>query len=189
MTNVIEGRDIATATHAASALLSGVRRDEPGRDRSHNRTKESLTMTTAATSNQGSGAATYGRRRFLRHYAEMVAAMFVGMAVLGGVVRVAVALTGLTYSTTDQPTLTALEMAFDMSVGMAVWMRYRGHGWASTLEMTGAMIAPVAALLPLLWLGLIDGDALMLVEHVVMLPLMYVVMLRRREEYGGHSHV
>lgn len=147
-------------------------------------------MTTATTSKQGrSGTATYSRRRFLRHYAEMVAAMFVGMAVLGGAVRAAVALAGLTYSTTDHPTLTAVEMALDMSVAMAVWMRYRGHGWASTLEMIGAMVAPVVALLPLLWLGLIDGDALMLLEHLVMLPLMYVVMLRRREEYGGHSHV
>jgi predicted acetyltransferase len=30
-------------------------------------------------------------------------------------------------------------MAVDMSVAKAVWMRYRGHGGASTLKMIGGM--------------------------------------------------
>jgi hypothetical protein len=128
-------------------------------------------------------------RRLLRHYVEMLVAMFVGMLVVGGAIRGLLALTAVSYSTTEQPELSVLEMAFDMSVGMAVWMRYRGHGWPSTLEMTGAMFAPAIALLPLLWLDVIGGDSLMLLEHVLMLPLMYVVMLRRRSEYGGHAHV
>ena len=91
----------------------------------------------------------HGRWRFLRHYLEMVAAMF---------------------------------------VGMVVWMRHRGHGWASTLEMAGAMFTPAAALFPLLWLGLIASDTLLLLEHLAMFPLMYLVMLSRRAEYGGSSH-
>jgi flagellar biosynthetic protein FliP len=68
---------------------------------------------------------------------------------------------------------------------MVVWMRYRGHGWASTLEMAGVMFVPVIALFPLLWLGVISGDSLIVVEHVAMLPLMWLVMLRRRNEYGA----
>jgi flagellar biosynthetic protein FliP len=79
-------------------------------------------------------------------------------------------------------------MAVTMSVGMVVWMRHRGHGWASTLEMAGAMFTPAAALFPLLWLGLIASDTLLLLEHLAMFPLMYLVMLRRRAEYGGSSH-
>ncbi|MGH3464915.1 MAG: hypothetical protein ACRDP9_25905 [Kribbellaceae bacterium] len=141
----------------------------------------------AITPDRDAAPVTYSRRRFLRHYVEMVAAMFAGMLVVGGAIRCVLLLGGVTYSATEQPTLTTLEMAFDMSVGMAVWMRHRGHSWASTLEMTGAMVAPVVPLLSLLRLGVIDGDSLMLLEHVVMLPLMYVVMLRRREEYGGLS--
>jgi hypothetical protein len=74
-----------------------------------------------------------------------------------------------------------------MSVGMVVWMRHRGHGWASTLEMAGAMFAPALALFPLLWLGVISGDDLLVLEHLAMLPLMFLVMLRRRTEYGGSS--
>jgi hypothetical protein len=79
-------------------------------------------------------------------------------------------------------------MAATMSLGMVAWMRHRGHRWTSTLEMAGAMFAPAVALLPPLWLGTITGDALLTLEHLVMLPLMFLVMLRRRAEYGGSSH-
>jgi hypothetical protein len=129
----------------------------------------------------------HGRWRFLRHYLEMVAAMVVGMVVLGAALRGGLALVGLEFPT-RYAELAALEMTVDMSVGMVVWMRHRGHRWASTLEMVGAMFAPAVALVPLLWLGVISGDDLLVLEHLAMLPLMYLVMLRRRAEYGGSSH-
>jgi hypothetical protein len=129
----------------------------------------------------------HGRWRFLRHYLEMVAAMMVGMVVLGAALRGVLALAGLEVPT-RYPELAALEMAFTMSVGMAAWMRHRGHRWASTLEMAGAMFAPTVALVPLLWLGVISGDTLLVLEHLAMLPLMYLVMVRRRAEYGGPPH-
>jgi hypothetical protein len=132
-------------------------------------------------------AARRGSRRFLRHYLEMVAAMLVGMVVLAAALRGVLALAGLPYPT-RYPELAAMEMAFTMSVGMVAWMRYRGHGWASTLEMTGAMLAPVILLVPLLWLGVLTGDSLLVLEHLVMFPLMFAVMLRRRAEYEGTSH-
>jgi flagellar biosynthetic protein FliP len=120
---------------------------------------------------------------FLRHYVEMVVAMFVGMAVLGAAGAGVEALTGVEYPAS--PEFAALKMAFDMSVGMVVWMRYRGHGWAPTMEMVGAMFAPALALAPLSWLGVISGELLMIITHVAMLPLMLLVMLRRRAEYTG----
>jgi hypothetical protein len=133
------------------------------------------------------GQTASGRWRFRRHYLEMVAAMLVGMVILGGLVRGVLAQAGLKFPA-QYPELAALEMAATMSVGMVAWMRHRGHGWASTLEMAGAMVAPAVALFPLLWLGVIAGDALLVLEHLAMLPLMYLVMLRRRAEYGGPSH-
>jgi hypothetical protein len=133
------------------------------------------------------GGGTHARWRFLRHYLEMVAAMLVGMVVLGAALRGVLALAGLAFPA-QHPELAALEMAFDMSAGMVVWMRHRGHGWASTLEMAGAMFAPAIALFPLLWLGVVSGDSLLLLEHLAMFPLMFLVMLRRRGEYGGPSH-
>jgi hypothetical protein len=129
----------------------------------------------------------HGRWRFLRHYLEMVAAMLVGMVVMGATVRGVLALAGLEFPA-QYPELAALEMTVDMSVGMIAWMRHRGHGWASTLEMAGATFAPAVALFPLRWQGVITGDALQVLEHLAMFPLMYLVMLRRRAEYGGSSH-
>ncbi|MFG1960239.1 hypothetical protein [Nonomuraea sp. NPDC049028] len=121
--------------------------------------------------------------RFAWHYVEMVIAMFVGMFVLGFLFD-AVGL-GLSYDRDPEPAY--LLMAFDMSVGMAVWMRFRGHGWAGTLEMCAAMFVPVVPLFPLLWLGVVDGMGLMMAAHVAMFPLMLLVMLRRRDEYA-HAH-
>jgi hypothetical protein len=132
-------------------------------------------------------AAGHRQWRFLRHYLEMVAAMLVGMVVLGAALRGGLALAGLRYPT-RYPELPALEMAVTMSAGMVAWMRHRGHRWATTLETAGAMFAPAVALIPLLWLGAIAGDALLALEHLAMLPLMFLVMLRRRAEYGGSSH-
>jgi flagellar biosynthetic protein FliP len=118
----------------------------------------------------------------VRHYLEMVVAMFVGMAALWGLGEVVVAITGLEYSLT--PEVAALKMAFDMSVGMVAWMRFRGHGWAGTAEMVAAMFAPAIALIPLSWLNVISAESLMLATHILMLPLMFVVMLRRWAEYA-----
>jgi hypothetical protein len=130
------------------------------------------------------GGTRHGRWNFLRHYLEMVVAMFVGMAVLGAAVRGILALAGLEYPA-QYAELTSLEMALTMSIGMVVWMRHRGHSWVSTLEMAGAMFVPAIVLFPLLWLGVLAGESLLAVEHMAMLPLMYLVMLRRRSEYGG----
>ncbi|MEO3787621.1 hypothetical protein ABGB12_30210 [Actinocorallia sp. B10E7] len=125
---------------------------------------------------------------FLRHYLEMIAAMLVGMAVFGMLIRGGLALAGLEFPA-RHPELLILEMAFDMTAGMTLWMRYRGHAWPATAEMAASMIVPALALLPLLWLDVLSGGTAMLLEHVLMLPLMLLVMLRRREEYGGPDHV
>jgi flagellar biosynthetic protein FliP len=114
----------------------------------------------------------------------MVAAMVVGMLVLGAATRGILSIFEIELSATRHPELSSLEMAFDMSAGMAVWMRRRGHGWASTLEMCGAMFAPLVVLFPRLWLDAVTADSMVMLEHATMLPLMLVVMLRRRGEYG-----
>ncbi len=124
-----------------------------------------------------------GWRRFALHYIEMVVAMLVGMFALDLLWSVI----GVDFSYDTDPEFAYLLMAFDMSVGMAVWMRVRRHGWAATLEMCGAMFAPIVPLFPLLWLGAIDGMTVMVVAHVAMFVLMLAVMFRRRDEYA-HAH-
>lgn len=122
---------------------------------------------------------------FARHYVEMILAMLAGMLVLGAALRGVLALTDIAYGMSDHPELVVLEMAFTMSAGMAFWMRRRGHAWPGIGEMCGAMFLPALVLVPLLGADLVDPDAAMAWEHLAMLPLMLVVMLRRRTEYGA----
>lgn len=123
----------------------------------------------------------HGRRAFVRHYLEMLVAMVAGM-MIGPLLRSAAGL-----ESPADPGVGAVLMAADMSVAMVVWMRIRGHGWPASLEMAAVMIAPVAVLAPLHWLGLFGADVLLVAEHVIMLPLMWLAMLRRPAEYGRWS--
>jgi hypothetical protein len=58
--------------------------------------------------------------------------------------------------------------------------------------MTASMFVPSLAAIGLLWAGLAkDTEALLLIQHIGMLPSMLVVMLLRLHEYtghGGHAH-
>jgi hypothetical protein len=121
-------------------------------------------------------------KTFIRHYLEMLLAMFIGMGVLAG---------GLAMAGVKTPSveLALLWMAFTMSLPMVAWMRYRGHGWAPSGEMTASMFLPSFAAIVLLWAGLVeDRGALMGIQHVAMLPAMLGAMLLRRDEYSGHVH-
>src|SRR3954449_13468947 len=120
-------------------------------------------------------------RHFARHYVEMVIAMFLGMAVLGAPAGLVV-----DYGVPDQM---VDAMAITMTIPMAAWMRYRGHGWPATLEMSAAMIVPALGVIALVVAAVVtDLGALMALEHVVMLAAMLAAMLLRREEYTGHAH-
>ena len=77
-----------------------------------------------------------------------------------------------------------------MAVPMVAWMRWRGHGWAPTWEMTGAMLVPTAAAVALLGLTAMDEvGSLMVIEHVGMLVAMLGVMLLRIDEYAHRATV
>ena len=126
---------------------------------------------------------------FTRHYVEMVVAMFAGMFVLGIPLVFALGLVGVDVGSWDETNkeLMLLGMAFVMSVPMAAWMRYRGHGWAPTWEMVAAMFVPSALAIGLLWAGSVtSSEALMTIQHVGMFPAMLAVMLLRLGEYTRH---
>jgi hypothetical protein len=138
---------------------------------------------------------TRSTRHFIRHYAEMLAAMFLGMVALGMPALVALGAAGTSSAElrADAPALLLLGMGVTMTVPMVAWMRYRGHGWAASNEMAASMLIPTAGVIGLLGAGLVnDVGTLLMAEHVVMLPSMLVAMLLRREEYShaahGHRH-
>ncbi len=125
--------------------------------------------------------------RFLRHYLEMVLAMFVGMAVLGPLESLV--FDAMDWSETlDRTDVGSLAMATNMTVGMAAWMRVRGHRWAPIAEMGAAMFLPFVVLLVPWWMGAISAGTVMLWGHVLMMVAMLLAMVLRLDEYTSAHH-
>ena len=76
-----------------------------------------------------------------------------------------------------------LVMATNMTVAVATWMRFRGHGRAAVAEMAIAMYAPFIVLFPPPWLGVLSATGLMVLGHMLLLFAVAAAMLRRRDEY------
>jgi hypothetical protein len=129
-------------------------------------------------------------KHFVRHYLEMVVAMFIGMGVLGLPLGLALGAAGSGWSElhSDAPALALLAMAATMTVPMVGWMAYRGHGARANAEMSAAMFVPTFAAIALLWSDVAtDIGLLMAIEHVAMLASMLAAMLLRPADYvGGH---
>jgi hypothetical protein len=148
-----------------------------------------MTITTNPRARTGTSPST---RHFARHYAEMVLAMLLGMAVLWMPAKMALEAFGMTSQELhdDAPALLLLVMATTMTVPMVAWMRFRGHGWPAALEMSASMYLPTFAVIAVLATDRVeDLGALMTIEHVAMLLSMLAAMLLRRAEYTGHAHV
>ncbi|GAA4903092.1 hypothetical protein LX16_1202 [Stackebrandtia albiflava] len=139
-----------------------------------------MTGTEPSTTESHAARPWYRDLRFLGHYLEMILAMVAGMFLLGAATDALAALAGGRPAFLDLTEVAFLKAALDMSVGMVLWMRLRGHSWRAGLEMSAAMFAPAVPLFPALWLGLISAGTLDLLGHLAMLPLMLVVMLRGR---------
>jgi hypothetical protein len=120
---------------------------------------------------------------FIRHYAEMVLAMAVGMFALHPLWTFALQAAGAPHLQDHGESMT-LVMATDMAIGMGAWMAYRRHGWRDIAEMTAAMYLPFVILFPATLAGAMTSGAMMVAGHVLMLVAMLAVMLRRRDHYG-----
>ena len=128
-----------------------------------------------------------GKLHFARHLGEMIVAMYVGMAVLGGLWGLGLAAVGTSSKELldSVPALVALGLMFDMTVPMVLWMRHRGHSRAEIAEMAGAMGGVAVVALVLLWTSAIEAIAICGIECGLMVPAMVVVMLRHRRAYAG----
>ena len=124
---------------------------------------------------------------FARHYAEMVLVMFAGMAVLGGLTKLGLAVAGSGLDDLSGGLHISL-MGLWMTAPMVAWMAYRGHTTAQNAEMAGSMIVPTIIGAILTWSGAIDTSTGMAVQHMIMLPAMLGVMLWRYDEYAHVQH-
>jgi hypothetical protein len=145
-------------------------------------------METKVVLNQPEG---HKARRFFQHLVEMIVVMMLGMCVLGsafGALHVLVFGSGYADAWRDHVVLAAFAMAFNMTVPMVLWMRYRGHSWERGGEMAAAMNLPVLPLLGLYWLGAIPSRGVLGGQMMLMVPAMLLVMLYRKEEYSAAHH-
>ncbi len=154
-------------SRSANPALSWVARGRPGPDRDGWRWHRGRV--------DGPRQASPGRtwtdpalRTAARHYVEMVAAMFAGMALLEPL-----------WPETTSVSLHAVIMATNMSLGMSALMLLRRHQLRSILTMSAAMYAPFIILLVPYQLGLLEHDAFYDVGHVAMLTLMALPAYRQ----------
>jgi hypothetical protein len=131
-----------------------------------------------------------GAGHFARHFGEMFLAMMVGMMALAAVDAAVFAAAGTSIPDVKDaaPEVWGLLMAFNMTVGMTVWMRHRRHSWPMCAEMAGAMFLPAVAGIVLFWCAVIHGEAIGGVTMAGMVPAMIGVMLLRRTEYSQPVH-
>jgi hypothetical protein len=129
-------------------------------------------------------------KHFIRHYVEMVVAMFAGMIVLGVPGEALLRLVGSSSGelADDLPAVSLLAMATIMTIPMLTLMRWRGHSWRPCWEMAASMYLPTFLAIGLLGVGALSYMGAMGIEHVVMLPAMLVAMLLRPAEYSSHAH-
>jgi hypothetical protein len=139
----------------------------------------------------------HGKRtgRFLRHFFEMLLVMMLGMCVLGaafGAFHDLAFGSGVAAAWRDHVVLAAFAMAFNMSVPMVLWMRYRGHSWERGGEMAAAMNLPVLPLLVFYGFDVIPARGVLAGQMMLMIPAMLGAMLYRKEEYSAphtaHGH-
>src|ERR671910_2956588 len=118
------------------------------------------------------------KSRFWRHFVEMIVAMVVGMAVLGVPFRAILGSLGYTWddAVARFPEIACVGMTFNMAVGMVAWMRYRGHAWWASVEMTMAMYTATAVALGMFWQHIISVEPLIGLMHVLMVPAMLLTM-------------
>jgi len=128
-----------------------------------------------------------GRRRFARHFGEMVLAMFAGMLVLGGVAELAFVIAGSSVAA-QSGAFQVMLMGVNMTVPMVLWMIHRGHNRARNTEMAASMMVPTLIAAILAVAGVLGEEAALGLQHGVMIPAMLGVMLWRYPHYAQHQH-
>ncbi len=146
-----------------------------------------LVITRITSVHDGSSRAS----NFFRHFMEMCAAMCIGEAALDAVMlATAAALFGyadpLRQIPQQAPELTVLVIAFNMSVPMAAWMRFRGMQWRPISEMSAAMFVLAVGLIGVASLGVIEKSTLVFWLEGLMMPAMLVPMFVRLDVYTAH---
>ena len=122
---------------------------------------------------------------FVWHFVQMCMACCIGGITLSVLFFGGAALIGYPNLVQRAPSLSTLVIAFNVSLAMAAWMRFRGHEWRPTLEMAGTTLGLGVLLIGLAWLGVVPRSSL--IEWLTRLacPVMLLPMLLRLDHYTG----
>lgn len=118
----------------------------------------------------------------------MIVVMMLGMCVLGaafGELHVLLFGSGFAEAWRDHVALAGFAMAFNMTVPMVLWMRFRGHTWERGGEMAAAMNLPLLPLLLLYGAGVISTLGVLGLQMMLMVPAMVGAMIYRKGEYSA----
>ena len=113
---------------------------------------------------------------FWRHFLEMFAAMWIGMAAGKPVFLAITGLSSTRQASQLYPAQSVLSMGLSMTVPMVAWMLLRGHGWRNSAEMAAAMLVPAIPFIILCSLHVLTGGlangAYMMLSTLAMIGLM-----------------
>lgn len=124
--------------------------------------------------------------RFALHFAEMCMIMCLGAVAMSLLFFGAAGRLGYTDMFQQYPELSVLALAINLSLPMAVWMRFRAMDWRPTLEMSGSTMLAGLFLIAAYRLDLIAASNLLEVQTSLACPLMLAVMLACFGLYPGH---
>jgi hypothetical protein len=122
---------------------------------------------------------------FVLHVVEVCLPMCIGFAIGDLVYFWLAARAGNGDPFAELPELSVVVVTVAMTVPMVAWMRFRGMPRRATAEMSAALPALALVLLLLGWLGVLARQDLALLVHGLMMPVMLVPMLLRRDVYTG----
>jgi len=127
--------------------------------------------------------------RFFLHLAEMCMVMCAGGVGLSVLFFGTASLLGYQNLPQQAPELSVLVVAINLSLPMALWMRFRGMAWRPTVEMSGSTMILGLLLITAYWMDLIARDSLIETQAGAACPLMLGIMLLRPRLYASHHAV
>lgn len=126
-------------------------------------------------------------KSFIWHLFQMIIAMEIGMILYHEVIVNQLAPISYKFVTIAYPLIDYWMMMIAMILPMIGLMRYHKFDWRYCIGMTTAMLAPVALLTALLWVGLISMMMLRIIGSITMYLGMALYMLVRRSQFFGVS--
>lgn len=124
---------------------------------------------------------------FLWHLFQMIVAMQIGMTLYHGAFVNQLAPLSYKFATIAYPLFDYWMMMISMILPMICLMRYHRYDWRICAGMIISMLAPVALLTMLMWMGLISMMMLRIAGNITMNLGMVIYMLFAEKSARAHA--